>query len=158
MRDDQAARLREGRRLVGTPGLTADDRITRRIEHAAGMTAVQHEGEVYEIWRKCARELVDFPVRDVPARVGTADGFIIRPVGKPIAAAMAGEKEAGDISGRGLPQHGRQCRKYGLTARILSVINVTLSASKTKASTRSWAQASPSGRASGNVTQSLRAL
>ena len=100
MRDDKAARLREGRRLVRTPGLTADDCITRRIEHAAGMTAVQHEGEVHEIRRKCARELVDFPVRDVAARVGTADGFKIRPVRKAIAAAMAGEKETGDIAGR----------------------------------------------------------
>src|SRR6516225_9875491 len=99
MRDDQAARLREGRRLVGTPGPTANDRITRRIEHAAGMTAVQHEGEVYEIRRKCTGELVDFPVRDVATRVGTADGFKICPVRKPIAAAMASEEETGDISG-----------------------------------------------------------
>src|SRR5215469_224659 len=100
MRDDKAARLREGRRLVGTPGLTADDRITRWIKHAAGMTAVQHKGEVYEVWRECCRKFVNFQVRDVPARVGAANSFIIGAVCASIAAAMAGEEETGDISSR----------------------------------------------------------
>jgi hypothetical protein len=52
MRDNNAAGLREGGGLFSALGLAADRRLTRRIEHAAGMTAVQHQGEVDEIRRE----------------------------------------------------------------------------------------------------------
>src|SRR5215469_10806916 len=153
MRDDQAARLREGRRLVDTPGLTADDRIT-------GGSNTPPEGQLSSTRVKFTKSGESAPANSSISRSEMSPPASAQQMVSKYVPSASRLRPPWPAKKKQATSPAADCRSMVDSAdntawrlAFLSVISVTLSASKVKASTRSWAQASPSGRASGNVTQ-----